>query len=607
MVYVPDVPVAAFTATTVCEGDSTVFTDLSSVNNANIATWYWVFGDATSATTQNPAHLYSAAGDYQVTLIVSSSDTLACTDDTTITVTVNPQPVASFSVTDECVYDSVQTTNTSTVSSGNMSFTWDFGDNTPFNMATSPAHQYANPGSYQIILNATNGLCSDSDTDTVVVYAKPLADFTNSPVCFGNSSLFNDNSSISMVVNGDSITSWSWDVDNNGIIDFSTQNTSYMYPAEGGHNATLIVNTAFGCADTITKPVTVWPLPVVDFSPTEVCLNQATQFNDLTTVSNTYTNNSVVGWQWNFGDGGSAVQQNPTYTFTTPGTYQTQLIATTNNGCIDSITKPVTVNPLPVARFTSSDPSGCSPWCISFVDNSSVSAGNIVQYIWTMGNGDTLYTQNPQYCYTNNSQSLDVYDIGLTVVTDKGCVDDTVAVSYVNIYPVPIADFTYNPSPTDIMNPTISFLDMSIGANQWEWSFGDGDSSIMQNPMHTYADSGNYLVSLYVENQYGCKDSVEKLLRIDPYFIVYIPNTFTPDGDGRNDVFFVKGIGIVEIQYLIFDRWGNRIWEGYTLDSGWDGRYKGSVVPTDTYVYKIKVKDVFDKWHTYIGHVNVIK
>jgi gliding motility-associated-like protein len=202
---------------------------------------------------------------------------------------------------------------------------------------------------------------------------------------------------------------------------------------------------------------------------------------------------------------------------------------------------------------------------------------------------------------------LDIFNIGLTVVTNKGCKDDTTALSYVNIYPNPVADFTYNPNPTDIMDPAISFLDLSLGASQWNWSFGDGDSSLIQNPVHVYADSGNYLVSLYIENQYGCKDSTEKLLRIDPYFIVYIPNTFTPDGDGRNDKFFVKGIGIMEIQYFIFDRWGNRIWEGYNLDSAWDGTYKGETVQIDTYVYKIKIKDVFDKWHTYHGHVNVVK
>tara|TARA_Y100000589_G_scaffold187124_1_gene177193 strand:- start:25651 stop:29199 length:3549 start_codon:yes stop_codon:yes gene_type:complete len=606
-IYIPDVPVASFTATSVCEGDSTQFTDLSAVNNANIGSWYWVFGDATSSTVQNPSHLYSTQGTYQVTLIVTSDDTLGCTDDTTITVTVNPQPVADFTVNDECAYDSVKFTNNTVVNAGTLNFSWNFGDNSSLNNLPSPSHLYGNPGIYQVILDASNGSCSDSDTDTVVVYAKPIADFLNSPVCLGDTSMFTDNSSLPVSINSDTINDWNWDVDNNGIVDYSTQNTSYMYPAEGGHSATLIISTAFGCTDTITKPVTVWPLPVVDFSPTEVCLNQATQFNDLTTVSNTYTTNAIVGWSWDFDDGGNSTLQNPIYTYSSPGTYQTQLIATTNNGCVDSVTKPVTVNPLPVANFTSSDPSGCSPWCISFVDNSSISNGNIVQYIWTMGNGDTLTTQNPQYCYTNNSQSLDVYDIGMTVVSNKGCTDDTTAYSYVNVFPNPVADFTYNPNPTDIMDPTISFLDMSLGPNMWEWSFGDGDSSTIQNPVHQYADSGNYLVSLYIENQYGCKDSTEKLIRIDPYFIVYIPNTFTPDGDGRNDKFFVKGVGIVEIQYLIFDRWGNRIWEGYTLDSAWDGTYKGEVVQIDTYVYKIKVKDVFDKWHTYHGHVNVIK
>jgi gliding motility-associated-like protein len=147
------------------------------------------------------------------------------------------------------------------------------------------------------------------------------------------------------------------------------------------------------------------------------------------------------------------------------------------------------------------------------------------------------------------------------------------------------------------------------------WDFGDPGSGLLNNssqmnPSHEYLYSGTYYVTLMVENGYGCRDYVVKPIYVDIVYNVYIPNVFTPDGNGLNDVFQPKGIGIDESEYkmMIFDRWGELIYESNNFQKGWDGSVKGSrgKAKEDVYVYKIFIKDLKGKIHEYVGHVTCL-
>jgi len=185
----------------------------------------------------------------------------------------------------------------------------------------------------------------------------------------------------------------------------------------------------------------------------------------------------------------------------------------------------------------------------------------------------------------------------------------------INVYPVPVADFSMSPQPTTVLNPIICFTDASQGATEWTWDFGEPDSptnsSTDQNPCHTYSDTGTYCVTLTVLNANGCWDTVTYCLVIDPDFALYVPNAFTPNGDGHNEVFMPVGIGIDEqcYQFYIFDRWGNLIWQTDRWGKGWDGRANGGeeIAQQDVYVWKIITCDIFGKTHQYVGHVSLIK
>jgi gliding motility-associated-like protein len=166
------------------------------------------------------------------------------------------------------------------------------------------------------------------------------------------------------------------------------------------------------------------------------------------------------------------------------------------------------------------------------------------------------------------------------------------------------------------LDPAIYFTNLStVDSNiiSWTWNFGDlsNAGSIIKNPQFTYPDTGCYVVSLIVVASDGCSDTIQHPVCIQPDFTFYAPNTFTPNGDGKNDVWMPYGEGIDPKNYhlMMFDRWGNLMFETYVWGQGWDGRANGGadIAQIDTYVWKVDLKDVFHTKHHYIGHCNIIK
>jgi len=599
-------PTAAFTADTVCIGNQTCFYDASNVIGSNITQWQWSFGDGGTSAVGSPCYTYATANEipgYAVKLVVTSNQ--GCKDSITHLTPVYLQPTANFTATNECLNDSVVFTNTSTSATN---YNWYYGNATN-STNNQPIHKYkySTDGSYVVKLVASTGKgCSDSISKTIVVHPIPTADFNFTNVCDGLALPLNDLS----VVGSGNIINWDWnygDLTPNG----NTQNTNHTYANCGQYNVTLTVTSDSGCTDVITKQVEVYPNPVPAFTPTDVCLGTPSQFTDLTTVSCGTTIGSIINWNWDFGGTGNSSAQNPNHSFNQAGVFNTTLIVTTSNGCIDSITSPVTVYANPDVNFTSDINDGCTPVCVNFINNSNNPVG-VTTYTWDFGNGNSAIANAPSHCYDNNSLSAKSFDVTVMAITSYGINQCTTIVSQTNmisVYPLPSADFTWNPEVLSaIYQPEANFTDLSQGASVWSWNFGDGGTANSQNPSHQYGDSGTYVIWLNIENQYGCKDSIWKTIRVEPEYALYIPNTFTPDGDGNNDYFAPKGYGIEEQSMLIFDRWGEVIFEGYQLDSKWDGKVKNrSVGKTDVYTYKIETKDIKGESHTYIGKVTLLK
>ncbi len=277
----------------------------------------------------------------------------------------------------------------------------------------------------------------------------------------------------------------------------------------------------------------------------------------------------------------------------------------------------INVKPLPSPTFSIIPSKGCSPAKITFTATET-NTNSINTYNWHIEyNAGFIDTTGNVYDYDAVGNPANIvlttngsYAVGVLVGNQYGCYVNYPFIDSLKVYPKPVAAFTYSPFYTDLVNPEISFTNQSQQADFYMWNFGDYSSpdniSYDTNTVHYYPYEGTYMVNLLSTNIYGCKDTASAVIEIRPQFAVYIPNTFTPDGNDLNDIFYPVGIGIMEDEYemLIYDRWGNLVFSSNNLKVGWDGSIKGDPNPKDgIYSYKITLLDIFGNKHQYVGHV----
>lgn len=584
-------PVADFAVQDVCEGATSTFSDLSA---GAVTTWDWDFDDGQTANTQNPPHAYATPATYNVTLTVTTADN--CQDDITIATTVHPNPTADFAVQDVCESLPNSFTDNST---GNIStWQWDFGDSQTSDQQ-NPSHSYSTPNTYTVDLTVTTAEgCTDNTSNTVTVFPGATADFSATTVCEGNATAFTD---LSVPSTGASITGWTWDFGVSGGTS-PAQSPTYTYSGYGDYTVSLTVTTSNNCISQATDTVTVYAVPAVSFTGTDVCLNQTTEFTNSSSISQ----GQIASYAWSFGDGQTSTSQNPTNTYSADNTYTVQLVATSDNGCMDTASQTVTVYPLPQVSFSNDPVGGCVPIEINFVDESTISSGTIVNWAWAASGSGQSSNQNPSFTYTGAG----IYDVSLTVTSDQGCVSSQTSVDLVTIYPLPTAGFLHEPVSPDIIYPEFEFEDISIDADTWEWDFGDFSAgSTEQNPSHLYPDTGTYEVTLIVYSEFGCGDTITEEVTVRPAFLIYIPTAFTPDGDGLNDTFKPEGFGFREFEMRIYSRWGHQLFVTNDPTIGWDGTYPHTNEPVmeGQYVYRIIAQSHFDYKETYDGKVILIR
>lgn len=604
-------PIASFSSNDVCLKDTVYFTNTSSVDNSTaIGSYLWKFGDLSpTSNLQNPNHYYSAAGTYSVILVTTTTDLCAKSD--TLSVNTFDPPSSVYTVNNTCLLDSAVFANTSLspTMGSTASWSWNFGDGSALNTTVwNPHHLYAVPGNYQttLITYSSNLGCPDTLQDSITVFPMPVANFGFTNVCLNVPMFFNDQSTVS----SGSITGWSWNF-GDGTPVITIQNPNHVYVNPGTYTVTLMVTTNNGCKNTVSKVVVVHALPVAKFSFSNVCDGSVVQFNDM---SNILATDTLQSWSWNFGDNSPVNNnQNTSHLYSAPGSYPVELLVVSNFGCKDSITKTSIINPNPVVNFGANGTTGCEPLCIPFFNSSTILTGANIKWAWVLGDGNSISnSQSFDHCYINDSVfAANFYTVTLTVTSDSGCVSTLTKNNYITVYPNPNASFTVQPKTAVITNPVISISDLSAGANFWSWNFGNGsDTSSLSDPLpHTYADTGAYTITLITTTQYNCIDTAYQTIIIEPDFVFYIPNSFTPDADGINDTFTGKGIFIKNFEMTIFDRWGNLIFFSDEINKPWDGKINGGseIAPVDVYVYVVKITGFNKSKHIYRGIVTLVR
>jgi gliding motility-associated-like protein len=634
------------TPLTGCPPLSVTFTDLSTPGSGSISQWQWDFGDGNSSSIQNPAHIYASAGNYNVTLRLTNSFGCIKVLSKPQYVSISTGVHANFSNTSPVGCNPPTTINFTNLSTGTgpLTYQWSFGDG-GVSVLPNPSHTYLLSGTYTVRLITTNSSgCSDTITKNNLInigsinaaFTNPATTCVNKPVSFTNTSApvpvsviwnFGDATSStnlnpvktysasgtftirmiadfggcldtalsSITVFDNPVAAFSADVLTSckapltvNFTDLSSGATTYQwnfgdgntsalpnpthtYTTTGNFTVTLIITNANGCADTLIKPAYIKiqpPIVRIDNLPVAACAPVTWTF-----TSTINTLDPVVSYLWDFGDGTTSTAINPTHIFPA-GSYTIKLIVVTASGCSDS----AVVNPgiiatvKPTANFVATPREVCAFSPVSFTD---LSSGTVTSWNWIFGDGTTSTSQNPTHAYEDTGY----FDVTL-VVCNGGCCDTVKFINYIHINP-PIAAFDI---AFDCNTPRArTFTDKSIGADEWNWNFGDGATSTLQNPVHTYADTGTYTISLRVKNYTtGCEHTKSITIKV----LFETANfTVTDSVICRNNT-IVFTAGGIRIQNIASYQWnfgdgnsGNGLSTSHTYTLA--GKYTAQLIITD--------------------------
>ncbi len=428
--------------------------------------YLWDFGDGSGTNNlQNPTHPYTVAGNYNVKLAVTSTQGCSDTLIQKVNITSNGN-LTDFTYQDTvCVGTSVSFTNIS--SPFPVSSTWDYGDGSPIANVRNGQHTYASSGNYPVILNNTFSGCTGSITKTIYVVSPPVASFTGTNIASCKPPLTTTFTNTST-----GATSWSWSF-GDGSPNSSQQNPQHTYTSYSSYPVTLTASAGTGCSTTIVKPdfVTILkPIVAITGLPGYGCAPYS-----WTPAVSTTTADGVATYSWSFGNGNTSNAQSPPTQTYGPGVYMVYCTITTNGGCTatdSGIVKVGTIKPVPAFSFV--PPAACVKSAIQFTDLTPPGTAN--QWLWQFGDGNTDTARNPIYKYTKPG----IFNVRLTAY-NNGCWD---SISQTIVINPPLADFNYQ--TTCGVNNSFSFFDSSTGPTSWSWNFGDGGTSLIQNPTHSY-------------------------------------------------------------------------------------------------------------------------
>ncbi|MBI3134865.1 MAG: gliding motility-associated C-terminal domain-containing protein [Bacteroidetes bacterium] len=385
-------------------------------------------------------------------------------------------------------------------------------------------------------------------------------------------------------------TNYSWDFGVSGTTsDVSTAFApTYTFPSAGTYDVMLIVNPGWPCTDTSIETFIINEAITASFVPPAPQCITGNSFDF--TGQGQYPGTGTT-FLWEFG-----LTANPDSAFTedvsnvvfTEYGYRPVTYTVYYDVCEISYTDSVFVYAEPTIGFTIEDELRCAPYLAEFVDTSF--AHTQIYYQWNFGDGTDLSPlQNPSHLYT----SPGVYDVTLTIWTVAGCIDTLTETKpgYIEVFPSPVSSFEVSPEEASVFNPHFYFEDYSTDSQQHYYYFDDGASTAERFVWHSYVESGWHYPYQVVINQYGCPDTSYQSLYVIPFTTIFVPNSFTPDGNGRNDSWKPVVYDTEFYELWVFDRWGQPILNSTDEQASWDGTMNGKPAPVGVYVYLIKYVD----------------
>lgn len=572
-------PLAALSAAIVNQTDAICFNGSTGTVtlSASDGTPTYQYGISGTTLTNNPLITGLAAGNYNVIV----QDNNACTVAVNVIIGQPLFPITATitSTTDVlCFGNNTGVINVIAID-GIAPYNYTVGPNTNntgvFNSLTA--------GNYTVNITDNNG-CIASVNAIINEPLTPLSVTVSSasnPVCNG----FNNGTATALASGGTSAINYTYTWNT-----IPSQNTAQAINLVAGTYSVTVTDDNLCTASTnvtLTEP----NFQLTATSAITICDGQSA-----TLTASSLDGVAPITYTWtNLSNGavlvGSTVNPSPN------SSVNYTVVATDINGCLTVPTNvTITVNPSPVASFSEDVIEGCQPLCVTFSAAPTIANAN---WQWDFGDAQTAVGQTPVNCFLEEG----IYTVSLTAISDLGCTQTIQKTDLITVYKIPKSLFTAEPKETTLSNPLINVVNQSVGAEEFLWRFGDTENSTLFEPNHSYSQAGNYCIWLIAKNDFGCVDSIKDCVKINPNYTLFVPNSFTPNGDGLNDVFIPLAQSVKEYEMTIFNRWGLKVFNSLQLEYGWDGGTEAQ----GAFNYVIQVKTLGGEEKIYSGSVTLYR
>ncbi len=447
----------------------------------------------------------------------------------------------------------------------------------------------------------TYSVCSKNYLGCQVCSTITIADPTPIQLNVSNDTLICENGTANLLATAVGGTSflyhWNFTSDTDGMQQLSPLSDSTV---------SVYAENNFGCLSlTESISVSVRPAITASITPnTEICPGYPTTI----TVNATGGNNGPYQFTWSNGTVNSGLNSSQ---LLNPGATTTYTVVI-SDGCESTpvtLSSEIAVLPLPVPLISTLSPSICEP--ASFIIQNETDPNMVEHLYWTISDGQQFADQET---ITTASMDAGTYNVQMIVESPNGCIDSTTFFNFLTVYPKPIANFTYSPNPVKMFNTEVQLTNYSFNGVSFEWFIQEGNPSYSQSEdvQTLFPDgvTGSYDVLLVTTSAFGCVDSLLKTVVVLPEILLYVPNTFTPDGDEFNQQWGIQMSGMDAYNFVIrlYNRWGEIVWESFDANETWDGTFNGTLVQQGTYTWTIEAKDPNnDNKFEYSGHVLVLR
>ncbi len=543
----------------------------------------WIFGDGATAEGTEVQHFYTEPGRYIVLMIVESP--IGCIDTLVLDqpIDIAAPPEVDFVLSyDSCRAGPIEFDGEVIFDSGSGSIAWDFGTGGAGSTLEDPTFLYDEPGRYMVTIVAEDASgCSTTLEREINYFPIPVMIEAAVDTFFGCPPFRVTFDNLTEPLSPDYLIEWDFGDGETGTGDL----TSHIYQDAGDYEISLRITSPIGCVDSAVLPaaIEIAPAPVAAYDVTsDPCDGTA-----LTLQNQSTADVPIVSYEWNLGDGTRSGAVDIDHVYPSPGIYELSLVITDERSCRDTVGEIYRWFPSPSEEALDlSLTEGCTPLPVRLI-NASQPLDSSYLVLWDLGDGTRDTGLVVDHIYTTPG----VYDISFDIISPDGCESSASFQKQIRVEAPPVAAYTTDPAEPNKNEPDVTFINLSTSATNYEWYVDSALISMSEGAFFAFPAVDTFFITLVASNDVGCVDTLMSPLRVAPAVNIYIPNVFSPNGDGVNDVLLpFLNCPVLDYDFSIYDRWGSRVYQSQDMTAGWAGNFQESTAPIAVYTYVISYR-----------------